>query len=193
MVGCRKLVERLISKTVRMEVEKAGPVFTGIAKPSFGRVRYSVDVRLLGGLEVAGVDEIPVKIAGARPRALLALLALHAPDVVSTDRIVDALWSDDEAQDPESALHVAVSRLRDALGESSVETMPGGYRLGIPISNMDMERFRRHAQRGRQLLTLGHPARAAEGFRHALAQWRGDPLTDLRKFDFAERAARQLM
>jgi DNA-binding SARP family transcriptional activator len=112
--------------------------------------------------------------------------------VVSTDRIIAALWADDEAKNPESALHVAVSRLRDGLGENAVETMPGGYRIGVPASNTDLDRFRRHAQRGRQLLTLGHPARAAEGFRHALAQWRGEPLADLRKFDFAERAAQQL-
>lgn len=151
-----------------------------------------MDVHLLGGFDVVGQDGLSVKIPGARPRAILALLALHAPDPVSTDRLIDAAWADGEAQDPEGALHVAISRLRGVVGEDVVETMPGGYRLGIPMENSDLERFRRHTQRGRQLLTLGHPRRASEALRHALAQWRGEAFLDLRDFEFAEQAARHL-
>jgi CRP-like cAMP-binding protein len=40
--------------------------------------------------------------------------------------------------------------------------------------------------------TLGHAGQACESFRHALSQWRGPALTDLRKFEFAEQAARHL-
>ena len=175
-----------------MKVKDQGRLTEGIPTYPVGRVWGAVDIRLLGGLEVVDSDDLTVKIPGARPRALLALLALHSPQSVSVDRIVDSLWGEDEAEDPESALHVAVSRLRDSIGDDSIETMPGGYRLGIPVANCDIERFRRHVQRGRQLLMLGQPAAAAEGFRHGLAQWRGDPLGDLRKFEFAEQAAREL-
>ncbi|MFQ5968078.1 MAG: BTAD domain-containing putative transcriptional regulator [Acidimicrobiia bacterium] len=165
---------------------------SGTDSGDLSRVLAVVDVRLLGPLEVVDAADLEVSVPGTRPRALLALLALHAPEAISVDRIIEALWGDEPVQNPESALHVAVSRLRSAIGEDSVETMAGGYRLGIPVANCDIERFRRHTQRGRQLLTLGHPAKAAEGFRHALAQWHGDPLSDLRKFEFAEQAARQL-
>ncbi len=164
----------------------------GIENHLLGRVIAAVDVRLLGPLQVLDSTGGEVSIPGPRPRGLLAMLALHAPDALSSDRLVEELWGGESVKDPEASLHVAVSRLRGAIGERAVETVSGGYRLGIPSSNCDIERFRRHAQRGRQLLTLGQPAKAAEGFRHALAQWHGDPLTDLTQFEFAERAARQL-
>jgi DNA-binding SARP family transcriptional activator len=151
-----------------------------------------VDLRLLGPFQVIDGTGAELDIPGARPRALLALLALHTPDAVTSDRILEELWGNEDVKNPEAALHVAVSRLRSVLGEGVVETVPGGYRLDIPAANSDAARFHRHTQRGRQFSTLGHPGKAAEGFRQALAQWRGDALADLRKFEFAEQAARQL-
>ncbi|MDH3308854.1 MAG: cyclic nucleotide-binding domain-containing protein, partial [Acidimicrobiia bacterium] len=109
-----------------------------------------------------------------------------------TDTLLDALWSEGEVARPESALYMAVNRLRAAIGEEHILTEPGGYRLNIPISNSDVSRFRALVQRGSQLLTLGHPTKACEHLRHGLAQWRGPALTDLRQFEFAEQAARQL-
>ncbi len=165
---------------------------TDASRGLLGRVGASVDLRLLGPFEVVDGAGTVLEVPGARPSALLALLALHTPDVVSTDRILEELWGNEDVKSPESALHVAVSRLRSVIGEGVVETVPGGYRLDIPAANSDVARFRRHTQRGRQFSTLGHPGKAAESFRQALAQWRGDALTDLRKFEFAEQAARQL-
>jgi DNA-binding SARP family transcriptional activator/tetratricopeptide (TPR) repeat protein len=164
----------------------------GAQRGLLGRVANSVDLRLLGSFQVVDGAGTVLEIPGARPRALLALLSLHSPDVVSTDRILEELWGREDVKNPEAALHVAVSRLRGVLGEGVVETVPGGYRLDIPATNSDAARFRRHTQRGRQFYTLGHPGKAAESFRQALAQWRGDPLVGLRKFEFAEQAARQL-
>ena len=167
------------------------PAVREAPKP-FIRVFEAVDVRLLGPVEVVDGTGTVLHIPGARPRALLAVLALHTPNVVSTDHLLETLWGDEPIASPESSLHVAVSRLRGAIGQDNISTVAGGYRLEIAAANSDVERFRRHAQRGRQFLTLGHPAKAAEGFRHALAQWRGDPLVDLRQFEFAEQASRQL-
>lgn len=150
-----------------------------------------MDVRLLGPLRVLDAGGATIEIPGSRPRALIALLALEAPHVVSTDRIIDSLWGQDHPPS-KAALHVAVSRVRSALGEGAVETHPGGYRLGVPSANLDIDRFRRHTKRGRQLLTLGHPGPAAEAFRQALAQWQGELLVDLRSLEFVERAAREL-
>src|SRR5215210_2402616 len=50
-----------------------------------------VVVRLLGPLEV-GVSGRPVELRRQKQRALLALLALRAGEVVSIDRLVDELW-----------------------------------------------------------------------------------------------------
>ena len=169
--------------------DRAHPSLGGPGVP-IGRV-LRVDVRLLGPLRVFDPGGVPIEIPGSRPRALIALLALEAPKVVSTDRIIDSLWDQDQPPS-KSALHVAVSRVRSALGDGAVETHPGGYRLGVPSANIDIDRFRRHTKRGRQLLTLGHPGPAAEVFRQALAQWQGELLADLRSLEFVEQAAREL-
>ena len=52
-----------------------------------------MEFRLLGPVEALR-DGRPVAIGGAKPRALLALLLLHANEVVSRDRLIDALWPD---------------------------------------------------------------------------------------------------
>jgi DNA-binding SARP family transcriptional activator len=50
-----------------------------------------MDFRLLGPLEVAG-DEGSLTLGGIKQRSLLAMLLLNANQVVSTDRLIDALW-----------------------------------------------------------------------------------------------------
>ena len=52
-----------------------------------------MDFRLLGPLEVVERDR-PLALGGAKQRALLAVLLLHANDVVSTERIIDLLWGE---------------------------------------------------------------------------------------------------
>ena len=59
-----------------------------------------MDFRILGPLEVRE-DERLVPVAGAKQRALLAALLLHANEVVSADRLIDELW--DEAPPPTAA------------------------------------------------------------------------------------------
>jgi hypothetical protein len=53
-----------------------------------------VDFRILGPLEVTDQGrELP--LAGSKPRAVLAILLLHANEVVSSERLIDALWGDE--------------------------------------------------------------------------------------------------
>lgn len=164
----------------------------GSGHSAVNRVISVVDLRLLGPVEVVSTGGEQVKLSGARQRALLTLLALRAPAVVAADSIIEALWGDDEVAKPEAALHMTVNRLRGAIGDDLVTTQPGGYRLEIPSTNSDVSRFRTHVRRGKQLQTLGHPTEACESYRQALAQWRGLALTDMRDFEFAEQAGREL-
>lgn len=152
----------------------------------------AVEVRLLGPLEVVDSTGRTVPIPGERLRALVALLALEAPRTVTTDRIIETFWGNEQVDRPELALQVAVSRLRKAAGSDLVVTEPGGYRFGLMKQVLDVERFRNHVRRGRQLLTMGQPGAATESFRQALAQWRGSALSDLRHLEFAEEEARLL-
>ncbi len=151
-----------------------------------------VDVRVLGSVEVTDGAGKHIEVGGTVPRAVLALLALRAPNAVSLDQIIEELWADSDTASPEASLRVTVSRLRKALGEDIIATAGSGYQLHVPLSSTDLDRFRRYAARGRQMATLGQAGKAAESFRQALAQWRGVALDGLRGYDFAEVAGRQL-
>ena len=50
-----------------------------------------MEFRILGPLELVE-DGRPVEVAGHRQRVVLALLLVHANEVVSSDRLIDGLW-----------------------------------------------------------------------------------------------------
>ena len=53
-----------------------------------------MEFRILGPLEVNNRGR-PVALAGPSQRALLALLLLHANEVVSSDMLIDGLWGEE--------------------------------------------------------------------------------------------------
>jgi len=74
-------------------------------------VRFGV----LGPLVVSD-GEGPLPLGGPKQRVVLAHLVLGANQVVSSDRLIDAVWGEDLPEEPKSTLRVYVSRLRSALG-----------------------------------------------------------------------------
>src|SRR4051812_45661676 len=78
----------------------------------------NMQFRILGPLEVAG-DNQAVTLGGTSQRALLALLLLHANEVVSSDRLIDELWPGELPDAGATALQVRVSQLRKALGAAA--------------------------------------------------------------------------
>ena len=83
---------------------------------------------LLGPVE-AHVNDRVIPLAGARQRLVLALLLLHANQLVPADRLIDELWGADLPQDPPGALRTQVSRLRRVLGPTgrSPSPKPSGW------------------------------------------------------------------
>jgi WD40 repeat protein/DNA-binding SARP family transcriptional activator len=154
-------------------------------------VGTGVTVHLLGPLEVWS-DGRPVRLSGTRQRALLALLALHADEVVTSERLVEMLFGLDAAASAVNAVQVAVSRLRRLLGNDSVETRPGGYLLHLTPGGLDIARFEHELAEGRRLLESGKPVEAAGELRAALELFRGAPLSDLASFEFAQVEIRRL-
>jgi DNA-binding SARP family transcriptional activator len=69
---------------------------------------------ILGPLEAFDGDRM-LSLRGPKQRALLAMLLLHANEIVSSDRLIDALWGEVDSEDGAKALSVAVSRLRKLL------------------------------------------------------------------------------
>src|SRR5262245_41066526 len=83
-----------------------------------------------------------VALGGPQQRRLLALLLSDRGRVVSTDRIVDALWPDGESPDGASRSAMKyVSRLRSVLGEAVIVTVGSGYRLVLNGHSYDVEEF----------------------------------------------------
>ena len=141
-----------------------------------------LEFRILGPLEVAA-DSEPLQLSGQKQRALLALLLLDANRVVSTDRIVDALWGEEPPRTAATSLQNFVSQLRKLLGSDVVVTKPPGYQLRIEPEQLDLERFTRLVEESR----AEPPAGRAAKLRRALALWRGPPLADLGFEAFAQQ------
>ena len=158
----------------------------------------AIEFRLLGPLEVwRGGQQLAVR--GAKPRALLAMLLLHAGEAVSTDRLIDALWGERPPPTAANALQAHVAALRRALeparanrrANGVLATRTPGYLLRVAGDELDIARFERLVGDGRDALPVD-PAAAARLFRDALSLWRGPALADFLFEPFAQPEAARL-
>lgn len=128
-----------------------------------------------------------------RLRTLLAALVCHRGRVVSADRLIDVLWSEDPPESAARSLQVYVHRLRTALGTASaIEYRSPGYRLAVPDDRIDAGRFEGLAARGRARIADGDPVEGAELLRQALGLWRGDAFGDLTDLPHIREEAERL-
>lgn len=127
-----------------------------------------------------------VELEGAKARALLVLLLLHANEVVPSDRLIDDLWSGSPPSTAANALQVYVSRLRKLLGREAVVTRAPGYQLRVEPDRVDALRFARLVEEAREALADGTPEAALAGLEEALALWQGAPLAEFVYEAFAQ-------
>ncbi len=150
--------------------------------------RVQVQFNVLGPLEVTSGGR-SLAIGGARTRAVLALLLVHANTVVSADRLADELWPRLAGDRAAANLQVRLSELRKALrsvGEASrLETQPPGYRLRVDPDELDAVRFEQLAAAGREALLGGDAGNAMRLLDQSLSLWRGPALADLHDLQFA--------
>jgi class 3 adenylate cyclase len=151
-----------------------------------------MEFRILGPLEVADDGRL-LSLGGAKQRALLAVLLLHADQVVSADRLIDALWGEEAPNTAGHSLHEYVSqvrkRLRSARGTASEDviiTSAPGYVIQIADHELDLRLFEKRVAEGRGALAEGDPARAAQALTDALELWRGPPLAEFAYETFAQ-------
>jgi DNA-binding SARP family transcriptional activator len=151
-----------------------------------------MEFRILGPLEVLEEGRT-CALAGAKPRALLALLLLHAGETLTTDRLIDELWGENPPAGAAKTLQMHISRLRKALaGEDGsgpsdlIVTRGRGYRLAIDPERLDSYRFARLVAEGRAELAANRPRSALTAFERALSLWHGAPLADLAYEPFAQ-------
>jgi DNA-binding SARP family transcriptional activator len=149
-----------------------------------------VEFRILGPIEVRDDDGRLLPLPGPRQRSVLALLLLHANEVVSSDRLINELWPSEAPESGAAALQAGVSRLRKALGAGAglLETVPPGYVVRLAPEQLDLHRFERLLAEA----AADDPATAAERLREALGIWRGSPLADFAYQPFAQAAIGRL-
>jgi DNA-binding SARP family transcriptional activator len=132
-----------------------------------------MDYRVLGSLEVRDGDRL-LSLAGAKQRALLALLLLNANRVVSRERLIDELWGEEPPETAVQSVQVYVSRLRRLLPDATLLTRAPGYVLEVEPEAFDLHRFERLAADARK----ADPERASHLLREALELWRGPALAE---------------
>lgn len=150
-----------------------------------------MEFQALGPLRVvdgsAAADPSPGK-----QLALLACLLIARGEVVSRDRLVDALWGERPPAAAANALQVHVHGLRRRVGAERIVREGPGYRLRLEPGELDVERFERLVARGRDERAGGDDVATAATLREALALWRGPAYEDVRYEPFAETEAARL-
>ena len=120
---------------------------------------------------------------------MLALLALQAGRVVTSDTLCDLIWDEDQPASPIATLQSLVSRLRAALDSASggmaeagrdvLLTRDPGWVLDIDPAAVDALRFQELVARARQRSGRGEADTAAADLSEAIALWRGAALVDV--------------
>ncbi|POX51980.1 hypothetical protein C3489_18690 [Streptomyces sp. Ru71] len=170
-----------------------------------------MQIEVLGILDVRenGVSIAPT---APKPRQVLALLALHADQVVPVSALIDELWAGRPPRSARTTLQTYVLQLRDLIGlaldkEASeaegaaaparsakdvLVTAPGGYMLVSGGGSSDVREFERLAGMGYRALDAEDFQGASRLLSEALALWTGPAFADVQTGARLEMEARRL-
>ncbi|MDN3027289.1 AfsR/SARP family transcriptional regulator [Streptomyces sp. S.PB5] len=152
-----------------------------------------MDIAVLGALDVRenGVSVTPT---APKPRQVLALLALHADQVVPVATLIEELWGERPPRSARTTLQTYVLQLRELISaaierdpedapartaKDVLVTSPGGYLLNTSGGASDVREFERLAGTGYRAMDAGDFAGAARQLRDALGLWTGSALADV--------------
>lgn len=134
--------------------------------------------QLLGPLSITDGRDVVV-LPPSKPTSLLAALLVRPGEVVSTDRLRQAVWGEKQPATAKAALQSCVLRLRRLFAkydieEQAVVAVAGGYRLPADADTLDLLHFRR---------LVSEAAGAGESelplLRTALGLWQGPLLANV--------------
>lgn len=156
----------------------------------------AIRLGILGPMS-ANVDGSDVGLGGVKQRAVLAMLILAKGQPVTSDRLIDAMWPDQQPRNAPAALQAYVSHLRRALAPGSaarsrsavIVSQAQGYALQLGDHDVDAWAFERAMS---QLADVTDPATRASTLRAALSQWRGAALLDFADEEWARAEAQRL-
>ncbi|NRN63252.1 DNA-binding transcriptional activator of the SARP family [Kibdelosporangium sp. 4NS15] len=140
-------------------------------------MRQTLRVRLLGPL-TAWRGDGELDLGPGRQRAVFAVLAIRANQVVSREALIDAVWGDEAPAGAGNSLYSYISRLRHVLGRSS-ETLVSarsGYSLKLDPGALDVHEFDALREAAQSAWNRRDIAAARTALDSALALWQGDAL-----------------
>jgi DNA-binding SARP family transcriptional activator len=188
-LGGRDISELLaMSVTEAEEFFGAGEARTPAAHAILNRLAdVALEIAILGSVEPR-MDGGVVGVPAGKQRALLTLLAVHAPHPVSAEHAAEALWPRAAPAEALRSLQVTVSRLRRSLGAagSALETAASGYRLAVAADAIDARRFETLRTEAQEARVEGDARTARRLLDDALGLWRGPALADAGYESFAQ-------
>ena len=135
-----------------------------------------MEFRILGPLEVIGPDG-PLVLRGAKRRGLLAYLLVNRGQVLSSDRLVDALGDGEAGSGALGTVQTYLSQLRKILPSVGADliTQPSGYVFEVSDDAVDVARFETMMRAANTEPDSGSRLRLLDG---ALGLWRGVALEE---------------
>ncbi|GHH24591.1 hypothetical protein GCM10018792_62330 [Streptomyces rubradiris] len=141
-------------------------------------------IQLLGPVR-AWRNEAEVALGPPKQRAVLALLASRAGDVVGVENIVDAVWGSDIPHTAANGVHTYVAGLRRAFEPGRrkraagllLTSESGGYCLRVDPLAVDAAVFARNLGEARRSRGRGDLEETLRLYEQALAGWRGEALS----------------
>ncbi|WP_377270048.1 BTAD domain-containing putative transcriptional regulator [Peterkaempfera sp. SMS 1(5)a] len=149
-----------------------------------------MEIKVLGPLTAHehGVSIVP---SAAKPRQILALLALQADRVVTVPTLMEEIWGADVPRSAATTLQTYILQLRRKIAaaldgdptrdaKDVLITQHGGYLLQVQPGQIDVHEFEQFAASGRAAYDARDYRAASELLGSALALWQGPALVDVR-------------
>jgi DNA-binding SARP family transcriptional activator len=111
------------------------------------------------------------------------MLLLEANRIVSTDRLIEAVWGDIPPATAKGQIYICVSSLRRFLVSighpSMIATRPPGYLLSVGPDELDLHVYERLVAAGRDAVSQGRLTEARQYYERAVRLWSNQPLAGL--------------
>lgn len=146
-----------------------------------------MQVLVLGPLHVTENGR-SITPTATKARQTLAMLALHAGQVVPVSTLVEELWGLEPPRKPLQSVQTYVLILRRMINKATgkaesaksvLVTSHGGYTLNVPPEDLDVRRYERTATSGQRAMQSGDYESTSRLLRSALGLWRGPALVDV--------------
>lgn len=141
-----------------------------------------MQLRVLGAVEAVDGDQHR-HFDGAKPRTVVATLALANGRTVPDSRLSAMLWGTHPPATASSQIYTYMSRLRKQLGpDIQIVRQAPGYALDLGVAGFDLAEFERLRKLGQDRLAAGQHDQAADRLGAALSLWRGRAISDVTAF-----------